>query len=272
VDAIDGSTDLTWYYNYQVQPSPAYANRTQDEFEFIPMLWTTSDTFLSDIKSLISQQNRNITHVLTYNEPDGTAATGGSNLDPAVAATNWISQVQPLAKMGIQLGAPAVTGSPSGMVWLKAFFAACTAQGTDCTPDFFPAHWYDNFAGLTSHVGELYGTFNKTVWVTEWALANQDLDDSQTFFQDACEFMDRTPWLGRYSYFGAFRSSKSNVGPNAAMLTQNGQLTDIGSWYLGGVATNNIPSATATGGSAKVQMGGVSLSAVIGIVGLMILF
>jgi hypothetical protein len=27
------------------------------------------------------------------------------------------------------------------------------------------------------------------------------------------------------------------------MLTQKGQLTDIGSWYLGGVATNNIPSS-----------------------------
>ena len=45
----------------------------------------------------------------------------------------------------------------------------------------------------------------------------------------------------RYSYFGAFRSDVSNVGPNVAMLTEKGQLTDIGSWYLGGVATNNIP-------------------------------
>jgi hypothetical protein len=26
------------------------------------------------------------------------------------------------------------------------------------------------------------------------------------------------------------------------MLTQDGKLTDIGSWYLGGAATNNVPS------------------------------
>lgn len=32
------------------------------------------------------------------------------------------------------------------------------------------------------------------------------------------------------------------MGPNAAMLTQDGKLTDIGSWYLGGAATNNVPS------------------------------
>jgi hypothetical protein len=48
----------------------------------------------------------------------------------------------------------------------------------------------------------------------------------------------------RYSYFGAFRSSVSNVGPNAAMLDQNGKLTDIGSWYMGGVATNNVPKGS----------------------------
>ena len=47
--------------------------------------------------------------------------------------------------------------------------------------------------------------------------------------------------ITHYSYFGAFRSDVSNVGPNAAMLTEEGKLTDIGSWYLGGVATNNIP-------------------------------
>jgi hypothetical protein len=47
--------------------------------------------------------------------------------------------------------------------------------------------------------------------------------------------------LTHYSYFGAFRSDVSNVGPNAAMLTQDGKLTDIGSWYMGGFSTNNVP-------------------------------
>jgi hypothetical protein len=51
--------------------------------------------------------------------------------------------------------------------------------------------------------------------------------------------------ITHYSYFGAFRSDVSNVGPNSAMLTKKGQLTDIGSWYMGGAATNNIPSGAA---------------------------
>jgi hypothetical protein len=50
--------------------------------------------------------------------------------------------------------------------------------------------------------------------------------------------------ITHYSYFGAFRSDVSNVGANAAMLTQDGKLTDIGSWYMGGAATNNVPEAS----------------------------
>lgn len=50
-----------------------------------------------------------------------------------------------------------------------------------------------------------------------------------------------TSYVTHYSYFGAFRSDVSNVGPNAAMLTQKGELTDIGAWYLGQEATGNKP-------------------------------
>lgn len=154
---VENNSDLTWYYNYGVAPSPAYYNRTQDEFEFVPMLWSASTTFLSSIQSMISG-GRNISHILTYNEPDGTSATGGSQMDPVVAAKNWISQVEPLRKLGVKTGAPAVTGSQGGFTWLAEFFSACASQGTNCTADFFPIHWYGNFEGLASHIGQVAGT------------------------------------------------------------------------------------------------------------------
>ena len=47
--------------------------------------------------------------------------------------------------------------------------------------------------------------------------------------------------ITHYSYFGSFRSDVSNIGPAAAMLTEKGKLTDIGSWYLGGSATGATP-------------------------------
>jgi hypothetical protein len=70
-----------------------------------------------------------------------------------------------------------------------------------------------------------------------------------------------------YSYFGAFRSSVSNVGPNAAMLDPAGKLTDIGSWYMGGVATNNAPKESGATrnilGTSKATMQPYALTAAI---------
>lgn len=239
-------SDLTWYYNYGVQPSSAYSNTTQADWEFVPMLWGTSDTsFLSEVQTLV-KNGRNITHVLTFNEPDGTTATGGSNIQPSTAATAWISEVEPLRKMGIKTGAPAVTGSQGGFTWLQEFFDSCHSQGTNCTADFFPVHWYGDFQGLASQLGQVVGTYpNKSIWITEYAFNDQPLAATQSFFNSSAEYFDRLDYVERYSYFGSFRSDVSNVGPNAAMLTKKGQLTDIGSWYLGGAATNNNPSGSA---------------------------
>jgi len=44
------------------------------------------------------------------------------------------------------------------------------------------------------------------------------------------------------------------------MLTQKGQLTDIGSWYLGGAATNNIPMRSA---AQRVEFAGWGLVVVV---------
>lgn len=154
---VENGSDLTWYYNYQVQPSAAYLNRTQEDFEFVPMLWSTDTNFYSSVKALIDG-GRNISHILAYNEPDGESSTGGSSIDPAAAATNWISQVEPLRKLGVKVGAPAVTGSPRGFVWLEDFFNSCASQGTNCTIDFIPIHWYGDFGGLASHMGQVNAT------------------------------------------------------------------------------------------------------------------
>lgn len=277
---VESGSDLSWYYNYKVQPSTTYANRTQAEFEFVPMLWSTSNTFLTDVRALISG-GRNITHVLGYNEPDGTAATGGSNIAPSVAAANWISQMEPLRQQGIKLGAPAVTGSPGGFTWLASFADSCASLGTNCTFDFIPIHWYGDFSGLASHMGQVVATYvspvmsflqlltfcsfpNTSLWITEYSLNNQSLEDTQSFFNTSAEYFDRLNFTDRYSYFGAFRSDVSNVGPNVAMLTSNGSLTDIGSWYMGGAATGNIPSSKSASGAQReiVNFGFVAIVAI----------
>ena len=71
------------------------------------------------------------------------------------------------------------------------------------------------------------------IWVTEYAYADRNLDETQEFYRQSEEYLDNHPNVDRYSYFGAFRSHVSNIGPNATFLNADGQLTDIGLWYLG---------------------------------------
>lgn len=161
---VQSGSDLTWYYNYQDTPSPSYTDLSQDDFEFVPMMWgvgaNLDDTsFLDKVKSLMDG-GTNITHVLGFNEPDGTTDTGGSGIQPSDAAQAWVANFEPLGKLGVKLGLPACTGGWSSMPWLEQFLSNCSALiSTDddtknCTWDYLPVHWYDNFAGLASHIGE----------------------------------------------------------------------------------------------------------------------
>ncbi|KAF3904914.1 hypothetical protein ABW20_dc0108552 [Dactylellina cionopaga] len=251
---IQNDSPLTWYYNYKTQPSePLEGGPTN--LNFVPMLWGDyNNTFVEDVKGLIALGYK-IEYVLGFNEPDNPANsnTGGSGVDPAAAAKRWKESIQPLAELGIKLGAPAPTGAPSGLTWMKkyvsvsnspflylirtaginkhnhSFFAACK----NCTFDFIPLHWYGNFDGVASHLGTYSAAFpNMTFWFTEFALAHDDVAPTQEFFNLTMEYFDRMENVGKYSWFGSFRSDVSNVGPNAALLNQDGGLTYIGAWYL----------------------------------------
>lgn len=187
--------DLTWYYNYKMYPSPEYANHTS--LRFVPMLWgapsSFSDTtFLENVTAQILEGS-NIKYVMGFNEPDNTAETGGSNVDPSDAAKYWKKQLEPLRKLGVSLGAPAVTGGASGFVWLSNFTAACDGG---CTFDFIPIHWYGSFDGLASHIADVLDIYpDKTIWVTEFALDNSDLNSTEQFFQTAVSYLDNNEYV-----------------------------------------------------------------------------
>ncbi|EOO00167.1 putative glycoside catalytic core protein [Phaeoacremonium minimum UCRPA7] len=246
-------SDLTWYYNYGPSPSPVYNNLTQQDFEFVPMLWgapsdVNDTTFLTTVKNLVDQ-GTNITNVLTFNEPD-MATSGGSSVDPSFGAQVWVNNIIPLQEMGIRVGLPAPTGGWGGLPWLRQFLGNCSELISDgqktkknCTYDFVGVHWYGNFEGLASHLGEYAAAFpNTSMWVTEYNMDNQALEYTQWFYNASADYMDKLDYVERYSLFGAFRSSVSNVGPNATMLSAGGQLTDIGAWYLGEQATGVKPT------------------------------
>jgi hypothetical protein len=141
------NSDLTWYYNYGSAPSPQFAS-----------IWgaptsTSDNNFLTAVMALV-KGGRNITHVLAFNEPDGTWQTGGSGVTPELAAQTWEREIIPLQKMGIKVGAPAMQFP--GVSWLNNFTTACS----DCTFDFIPLHFYGDKDGFAWHVNEIH-----TAWV-----------------------------------------------------------------------------------------------------------
>lgn len=185
----DGSnSDLTWYYNYQASPTQGIT----DKLQFVPMLWgapssSSDDSFLNTVQGLINS-GTNISYVLGFNEPDG-CSNGGSCVDAQTAAETWIREIEPLKDMGVKLGAPAVTGSPTGLTWLENFYSACSGG---CTTHFIPVHWYGNFEGMASHMGQVNASYpNMTMWVTEFGLPDEKLDETQTFFNQSISYLDR---------------------------------------------------------------------------------
>jgi len=54
------------------------------------------------------------------------------------------------------------------------------------------------------------------------------------FFNESLEYLDRLDYIERYAWFGGFRDSDSNVGPNGAMLDDDGTINELGALYLGG--------------------------------------
>jgi hypothetical protein len=73
--------------------------------------------------------------------------------------------------------------------------------------------WYDvNATNFIEYLQDFHDTFQRPIWVTEWACQNFNdedeqcsYDDIRTFLNTTQSFMDATDWVERYSWFGAFR-------------------------------------------------------------------
>jgi hypothetical protein len=84
--------------------------------------------------------------------------------------------------------------------------------------------WYDvNATNFIEYLQDFHDTFQRPIWVTEWACQNFNdedeqcsYDDIRTFLNTTQSFMDATDWVERYSWFGAFRELQ---GVNPVRIT-----------------------------------------------------
>ncbi|KAF8201155.1 glycosyl hydrolase catalytic core-domain-containing protein [Mycena galopus ATCC 62051] len=242
---------VSWYYTWGL-------GSVDTDLEFVPMLWGEQDvaqwTSSSDgINATIAQ--RQPTAILGMNEPQ---EVGQSNLTAQQGADMWISYIEPFHAQGLRLGSPAPSSAPSGKTWIQDFLTACNGA---CTVDFIALHYYDvNATAFQEYLTDFHDTFQRPIWVTEWACQNFNGGPQCTaaqvseFLAQTQAFMDAQDWVERYAWFGVLRDLEG-VNTLDAMLTSNGQITDLGKQYISAEApmTSGAPVEDETGEPASLR-------------------
>ncbi|KUI63217.1 hypothetical protein VP1G_10353 [Cytospora mali] len=199
---IGSGSHIGWAYNWgQVDDG---LSSVDSSLEFVPMLWSTREDFIStwesNAQTAISNGAKNF---LSFNEPDNA---GQANMDPATAASAFIQYMNPYAG-SVSLGSPAITNSGTdgeGVSWLKEWVSSC---GGSCAYSFCAAHWYSpadssDFLNFVSDVYEACG--NKPVWITEFAPTGADDSTISSFLEEVQDALDNDStysFVERYAYF-----------------------------------------------------------------------
>jgi len=226
-----GDTPVSWIYTwgpYSVKAASAIG------LDFVPMFWGsgTESTFESQLRS---GGFANSTAVLGFNEPN---RADQSNLAAATAVSLWKQYIQPLkSSHGLSLGAPAVSSDSTGLPWLRSFVSECSG----CTIDFIPIHWYgSNPSYFESYVENIHNTFNKPIWITEWACVQYvstdpacDENGVKNFLETTVKWLYAQSYVQRFAWFGAMKAVPSGIPSYDALLTSNGDsLSATGSLYI----------------------------------------
>jgi hypothetical protein len=246
---LSNSSPLSWYYNWSPYPNTNLIS--PDSLQFVPMIHGIDTTQTAQTEVVIKGLPQSSTHLLTFNEPDGTKDSGGSSISPDDAAKAYINYVVPY-RNGSRGGGrkwkishPSTTGSPNGLKWLRSFNESCYKidPKDGCPNDFIAAHWYGAFDGLTSWLASLDEFYNTNttrnptlkIWITEIGLPKQSADVTVQMMNQTLPYLDKLDYVEKYSWFGAFRPKDANAwtGDGVALFDNGGGLTKLGVLYMG---------------------------------------
>jgi hypothetical protein len=141
-----------------------------------------------------------------------------------------------------------VASTPNGTLWLESFFSQCE----NCTIDFIVAHFYGTASGLEDYLSSLHSNHSSLpIWLTEFGFPQVSTADVISFLNQTILFLDNTVWIERYAYFGTFRQGEGNnfIGQNGAVLDANGDITEVGTIWLGMGKSSKIRS-----GAVRIQL------------------
>ena len=94
--------------------------------------------------------------------------------------------------------AVAMGGTMLGTTWYQQFFQSCTK----CQVDAIAIHIYENNLGAFQYWVKQFKSFNKPIWITEWAFPNLSGDCSQLMGQ-VLDYFKTEPLVQRVAFFGS---------------------------------------------------------------------
>ncbi|TGJ84587.1 hypothetical protein E0Z10_g4176 [Xylaria hypoxylon] len=245
---LSSGSPVNWYFTWSPVQAPAgiFPDDAESRIEFVPALPGIDN--LDDNLDALNRVPSSSKHLFTFNEPDGSTDSGGSNISPDDAAKAYIEKIVPLRDR-FQISHPSVTGSPRGLEWLNDFNSSCWDIDSDngCPADFVTAHWYGDFEGLSSWLDQLTEWYNQSgsglekdlkVWVKELGLPQEDQDTTLAMMNQTVPYLDQLDYVEKYAWFGVFRPKEANewTGDGLALFQSDGGLSELGSYYLGGEA------------------------------------
>jgi hypothetical protein len=204
--------------------SPHLPTKTKSlGFKGVPMLWGAKQ--VDDFERLVKKGYADT--ILAFNEPN---LESQSNLSPGDAAKLWRDHIEPKRALGYRTISPATTSAPSGKQWLKDMLSACKGG---CTFDAVALHWYGTKSDeFIAYVEDHHKTFNKPIWVTEFAVHNfvggrqSSKDEIFNFASKVTSFLNNADYVEAYFPFGVMHDMVG-VNPSNQLMKSNGSPTDL---------------------------------------------
>ena len=166
-------------------------------------------------------ENSHAAIVHYFNEPERAGIT------PAQAAEHWQSQMVPLRNSKkSKLVSPSCASDPQGQNWIKDFLNRVAQH----PPDYLGLHYYGtDAAAAIKYIEEMHKEHPKMpVIVSEIASISRDAKQVDEFTVKMANWMDSTPWVHEYGFFGCMRKLADNfVSPAAQLMKPDGHFTPL---------------------------------------------
>lgn len=159
--------------------------------------------------------------ILFFNEPER------AGISPQHAAEIWRTKMLPLRQHnGKKLVSPSCASDPQGQAWIHDFMDRVAEH----PPDYLGLHFYGTEAkDAIEFIEEMHKKHPKLhVMVTEIASISRSHSDVLHFTARVANWMDETPWIFEYAFFGCMRDLADGfVSPEAQLMKPDGHFTSL---------------------------------------------